>query len=58
MRAGLTPTQVADATDLPPEVYVRMERGKLVPTLTTLHALCQTLRIGSGWLRYLSVPRA
>ncbi len=56
LRAGLTHAQVADAADLPPEAYVRMERGKLLPTVPTLYALCRTLRIGAEWLRHLPSP--
>ncbi|MFP2908999.1 helix-turn-helix domain-containing protein [Pyxidicoccus sp. 3LFB2] len=50
LRAGLTPAQVAESACLPPEAYVRMERGKLLPSVSTLVALCRALRISDGWL--------
>ena len=51
LRAGLTQVEVAEAACLSPEAYVRMERGKLLPTVSTLVALCRALRIRAGWLR-------
>jgi transcriptional regulator with XRE-family HTH domain len=51
LRAGLTPAEVAEAAFLPPEAYVRMERGKLLPSVHTLVALCRALRLSAGWLR-------
>jgi DNA-binding XRE family transcriptional regulator len=55
-KAGLTHVQAADAARLPPEVYARMERGKLLPTLPTLYVLCQALRLSAEWLRRASAP--
>ncbi|MBZ4416671.1 helix-turn-helix transcriptional regulator [Myxococcus sp. RHSTA-1-4] len=51
LRTGLTPAQVADAARLPPEAYVRIERGKLLPTLPALYLLCRALGIRADWLR-------
>jgi transcriptional regulator with XRE-family HTH domain len=51
LRAGLTWSEVAEAALLSPEAYVRMERGKLLPTVPTLVTLCRALRITDGWLR-------
>lgn len=56
LRAGLTTAQVAEAASLPPEAYVRMERGKLLPTVSTLVTLCRALRISAEWLRRASSP--
>lgn len=54
LRAGLTQAEVAEAALLPPEAYVRMERGKLLPSVDTLVALCRALRLSAGWLRQAS----
>ncbi|MCP3140585.1 helix-turn-helix domain-containing protein [Pyxidicoccus xibeiensis] len=51
LRAGLTLAQVADAAGLAPEAYVRIERGKLLPSMPTLVALCRALSLSAGWLR-------
>ncbi|QSQ23078.1 helix-turn-helix transcriptional regulator [Pyxidicoccus parkwayensis] len=56
LRAGLSTTQVADSAALPAEAYARMERGKLLPTLRALDALCQILHIRPAWLQRPSVP--
>jgi transcriptional regulator with XRE-family HTH domain len=58
LRAGLTQVEVAEAARLPPEAYVRMECGKLLPTVSTLVALCRALRLSAEWLRQASAsPR-
>ncbi|QSQ24174.1 helix-turn-helix transcriptional regulator [Pyxidicoccus parkwayensis] len=58
VRAGMTQLEVAEAACLPPEAYVRMECGKLLPTVPMLVALCRALRISAEWLRVGSVsPR-
>jgi DNA-binding XRE family transcriptional regulator len=44
LRAGLTQAQAAEAASLSPEVYGRMERGKLLPSLPTLTVLCAAFR--------------
>ena len=51
LRAGLTQRQVAEAARLSLEAYVRMECGKLLPTVSTLVSLCRALRISAEWLR-------
>lgn len=56
LRAGLTQVEVAEAARLPPEAYVRMERGKLLPTVPTLVVLCRALRISAEWLRRAPAP--
>jgi transcriptional regulator with XRE-family HTH domain len=43
-RAQLTQDQVAQAIDLPPLAYGRLERGLLVPSVRTLVRLSQLLR--------------
>jgi transcriptional regulator with XRE-family HTH domain len=42
-RAGLTQAQVAEALRLPLPAYARMERGRLMPGLTTFVHLAQVL---------------
>jgi DNA-binding XRE family transcriptional regulator len=44
LRVRLTQAQAAEAAGLAPEVYGRMERGKMLPSLPTLVALCGVLR--------------
>ena len=56
LSARLTGDQVAAAASLPPEVYGRMERGKLLPTLPTLILLCRVLDIRPEWLRRGAPP--
>lgn len=45
-RAGLTQAEVAAAIGTHPEVYGRMERGEMTPSVPTLMRLC--LALGSG----------
>lgn len=45
-RAGLTQAEVAEAIGTHPEVYGRMERGVVMPSVPTLLRLC--LILGSG----------
>lgn len=57
LRAGLTHVQVAAAACVPSEAYVRIERGKLMPTRHMLQRLCRALRISADWLhRESSAP--
>jgi len=44
MRAGLTQADVASRIGVAPEVYGRMERGKMLPSLPTLLRMCLALR--------------
>ena len=50
LRAGLGHAQVADTACLSPEAYVRIERGKLMPSQHMLQRLCRALRISADWL--------
>jgi transcriptional regulator with XRE-family HTH domain len=45
-RAGLTQADVAAALGTHPEVYGRMERGEVMPSVPTLMRLCLTLGCG------------
>ncbi len=49
-RLGLTQADVAERVGIAMEVYSRMERGKVLPSVTTLRRLCQVLRIGADTL--------
>ncbi|MFP2934506.1 helix-turn-helix transcriptional regulator [Pyxidicoccus sp. 3LG] len=44
LRASLTQAEAAEAAGLSPEVYGRMERSKLLPSLPTLTVLCRAFR--------------
>ncbi|MBN1209174.1 MAG: helix-turn-helix transcriptional regulator [Myxococcaceae bacterium] len=44
--AGLTQQDVAEGVGIVPEVYGRIERGVLLPSVPTLFRLCVTLRTG------------
>ncbi|MBN1205154.1 MAG: helix-turn-helix transcriptional regulator [Myxococcaceae bacterium] len=46
MRAGLTQADVAERIGVATEVYGRMERGKMLPSVPTLLRLCVALRSG------------
>jgi transcriptional regulator with XRE-family HTH domain len=46
MRAGLTQADVAEKIGVATEVYGRMERGKMLPSVPTLLRLCVALRSG------------
>jgi len=45
-RAGLTQADVAEALGTHPEVYGRMERGEVMPSVPTLMRMCLTLGCG------------
>ncbi len=49
-RAGLTQAQVARGVGVQLEVYGRIERGEVFPSVPTLRRLCVTLGIGSDEL--------
>jgi transcriptional regulator with XRE-family HTH domain len=54
LEAGLTQAQVAEMVDMPLEAYVNVERGRLLPAVDRLKALCRVL-----WelpSRLLSIP--
>lgn len=44
MRSGLTQADVASRIGVAPEVYGRMERGKMLPSVPTLLRMCLALR--------------
>jgi transcriptional regulator with XRE-family HTH domain len=46
MRAGLTQVELAESIGTAPEVYGRLERGKMLPSVPTLFRLCVALRSG------------
>lgn len=58
INAGLTMEQVAEAIELPLLAYARMERGKLLPTPSTLVDLCRFFRIPADALLGLPTARA
>jgi transcriptional regulator with XRE-family HTH domain len=49
-RAGLTQAEVARGVGVQLEVYGRIERGEVFPSVPTLRRLCVTLGIGSDEL--------
>jgi transcriptional regulator with XRE-family HTH domain len=49
-KLGLTQADVAERVGIAMEVYSRMERGKVLPSVTTLRRLCQVLCIGADTL--------
>ncbi|WP_323394269.1 helix-turn-helix domain-containing protein [Myxococcus guangdongensis] len=62
MRAGLTQADVAERIGIAAEVYGRMERGKMMPSVPTLFRLCLALRlsadVGLGLVTAASVGAA
>jgi DNA-binding XRE family transcriptional regulator len=62
MRAGLTQAEIAASVGIAPEVFGRMERGKMLPSLPTLFRLCVALRNGPhelmGFTPVASLPQA
>ncbi|AEI63440.1 helix-turn-helix domain-containing protein [Corallococcus macrosporus] len=44
-RLGLTQVEVAGRMDLSPIVYNRLERGRMLPSVSTLVRLCETLEV-------------
>lgn len=47
MRAGLTQADVAERVGIATEVYGRLERGRMLPSVPTLWRLCMVLRTSS-----------
>jgi transcriptional regulator with XRE-family HTH domain len=47
LRAGLTQADVAERVGLATEVYGRMERGRMLPSVPSLRRLCIALRTSS-----------
>jgi transcriptional regulator with XRE-family HTH domain len=58
LNAGLTMEQVAEAIELPLLAYARMERGKLLPTPSTLVDLCLFFGVSSDTLLGLPTVKA
>jgi DNA-binding XRE family transcriptional regulator len=62
MRAGLTQAEIAASVGIAPEVFGRMERGKMLPSVPTLFRLCMALRSGPhelmGFASVASLPQA
>ncbi|MGZ3457068.1 MAG: helix-turn-helix domain-containing protein [Archangium sp.] len=56
LRAQLTQADVAEMVDLVTEVYGRIERGGMVPSVPTLLRLCRALRISADELLGLAGP--
>ena len=53
-RRGLTQAQMADLIDMPVELYSRMERGALLPTMQLFVKLCHVLDAPAGKLLGMS----
>lgn len=47
MRAGLTQADVADRVGIASEVYGRLERGRMLPSVPTLFRLCLALQLSA-----------
>jgi transcriptional regulator with XRE-family HTH domain len=58
MRAGLTRQEVARRVGVPLEVYSRIERGEMFPSIPTLRRLCVALGICSDELLGLDARRS
>ncbi len=62
MRAGLTQVELAESIGTATEVYGRLERGKMLPSVPTLFRLCVALRSGPhellGFAPMGSLPEA
>jgi transcriptional regulator with XRE-family HTH domain len=50
LRAGLTQADVAERVGLATEVYGRLERGRMLPSVPSLRRLCIALRMPSDTL--------
>jgi transcriptional regulator with XRE-family HTH domain len=50
VQAGLTQADVAERIGMAPEVYGRLERGLMLPSVPSLWRLCLTLRIPADHL--------
>jgi transcriptional regulator with XRE-family HTH domain len=62
MRAGFTQADLAASIGKAPEVYGRLERAKMLPSVPTLFRLCVALRTGPhellGFAPMASLPQA
>ena len=50
LQAGLTQEETAELVDLAPEVYGRLERGHMMPSVHTLLRLCRGLGVDASTL--------
>jgi transcriptional regulator with XRE-family HTH domain len=55
-RAGLTQADVAERVGVASEVYGRLERGHMLPSVVTLRKLCLTLNVTADELLALRAP--
>ena len=58
MRAGLTQAEVARRVGVQLEVYGRIERGEMFPSVPTLRRICVALEIPSDELLGLDAPQS
>jgi transcriptional regulator with XRE-family HTH domain len=58
LRAGLTQADVADRVGIASEVYGRLERGKMMPSVPTLFRLCLALQLSADASLGLAVAAA
>lgn len=56
-KAGLTQADVAERIGVATEVYGRLERGRLMPSVPTLRRLCLALHLPADALLALGSPR-
>jgi transcriptional regulator with XRE-family HTH domain len=47
-RLGATQEQVAEGVNLSPQVYARLEQGRVLPSIRTLMRLAETLEVSPG----------
>src|SRR5690242_1415936 len=50
LRASMTQQDVAQSVDIATEVYGRIERGQMLPSVSTLRRLCRTLGVSANAL--------
>ena len=55
-RHSLTQAEMARLIDLPVELYARMERGALLPSMQLFVRLCHVLDVSAGQLLGMSRP--
>lgn len=55
LRAGLTQDEVAASIGITSEVYGRLERGQMLPSVPSLLRLCRTLELSANTLLGLEV---
>jgi transcriptional regulator with XRE-family HTH domain len=55
LRAGLTQDEVASSMGITPEVYGRLERAQMLPSVPSLLRLCHTLGLSANALLGLDV---